>query len=329
MRPATDLEVRVHASLAEIDPREWDALTATPPASINVSRDWVAAALATVDRDADPFLIAVRAGGRLLGLLPLVERTANERPVLRFAGAPHNDMTDALVLPGREPEAAAALLESLCSLAAERSLDLDQLDPSGALAGADRERPRLAWSHAADAPVVDLRSAWECAASPRRRRRWEGELRSLRRDCRVAFRWLERDDALAALPGFERRRELRLREKQRPLDQPPLPLLEAAVGRLAPAGRCAFAELLLDGEPVASDLYMLDRPVAMAWLRALHPDRPKASCGHLLMRETARDLAARGYTALDLGRGEEPYKFLFGARSRRLLRARGLRPAPR
>jgi CelD/BcsL family acetyltransferase involved in cellulose biosynthesis len=318
------LAAEAHSRLADVDPQQWDALSARPPASINASRAWVTAAFETVDRDADPCLIAVRDGERLVGLLPLALGEGARRPVLRFAGAPHNDMTDLLVLHGYGAEATAAALATLGSIAADRDLDLDELDPDGALAAADREGHVLRWSRGEAAPVVDLCSPWETAASPHRRQRWDAELRRLRADHAVELRWLAGSEAVAALPDFVRRREARLEAKGRPLDLPPIPLLEAAVAKLAPAGRCAFVELSVDGAPAASDLYLLDWPIAMAWLRALDARWRRFSCGHLLMRATAEGLRQDGYEALDLGRGDEPYKFLFGAGERRLLRVTGL-----
>jgi CelD/BcsL family acetyltransferase involved in cellulose biosynthesis len=328
MNSAAGFETRLHTRLSEIDADHWDRLSARPPASINASRAWAEAAFETVDCKARPFLVGAWDGSRLAGLLPLAEREKNGRPVLSFPGAPHNDMTDLLALPGRGHEAAGALLTSLPAVAGDRELDLDELDPDGALARADSGLEHLAWSRSDGAPAIDLRSAWELAASRHRRCRWDSEMRSLRRNHAVEPRWIERGDATAALPRFVRMREARLLAKGRPLDLPPIPLLEAAVARLAPAGRCALIELLIDGAPAATDLYLLDRPVAMAWLRALDSRWSKYSCGHLLLRETARELTASGYTVLDLGRGEEPYKYLFGARSRALLRARSIRSAP-
>jgi CelD/BcsL family acetyltransferase involved in cellulose biosynthesis len=137
----------------------------------------------------------------------------------------------------------------------------------------------------------------------------------------VESRWLEGADVVRALPEFLRVREARLRAKGRPLDGMPISLIDAVVPRLAAAGSCAFADLRIDGRMVARDLYLLDPPVALLWLRALDIGWRRVPCGHLLLRSTAQELAADGYDVLDLGTGDEPYKFVFGAQRRALLRA--------
>ena len=127
---------------------------------------------------------------------------------------------------------------------------------------------------------------------------------------------------LDELPRFVTLREARRQATRREPDQPPTAFFAAVVRELAPIKACAFMEMLVDGSPVASDLYLLDRPSALMWLRALDPDFQSYPCGHLLLRATAEAFASEGYESLDLGRGDEPYKFVFGAEPRELLRAR-------
>jgi CelD/BcsL family acetyltransferase involved in cellulose biosynthesis len=79
-------------------------------------------------------------------------------------------------------------------------------------------------------------------------------------------------------------------------------------------------DMLIDGMPVARDLYLVDSPIALMWLRGLDPAWQSFPCGHLLLCWTARHLRGEGYEVLDMGRGDEPYKFIFGASQRVLLR---------
>jgi CelD/BcsL family acetyltransferase involved in cellulose biosynthesis len=314
------LRVRVHRRIDDVPACAWDALAARPPATANGSRAWVAAAFATSDRDRTPCLLAVEGDdGGLLALLPLAVDPGS-RPVARLVGTPHNDLNDVLVRPGRG-HAAKAIVDELRAMA-ERgyAVDLDGLDPDGALAAADVDRV-LDWSPGECAPVVDLHGPWATAASAQRRAQWNRALRRLRRGHRVELRWTTGVRLASRLPAFLRMREARLRDKGHPLDLPPVALIEQVVPELAGRGRCALAELAVDGRAVAQDLYLLDRPVALLWLRALDGAWRRFHCGHLLLRAAADSLAADRYDVLDLGWGAERYKFFFGAEPRRLLRA--------
>lgn len=309
------------AGPTEVPSEEWDALVARPPASVNCSRAWVSGALASVDRQRTPQLLTVHADGQLVALLPLALDRAGPRPTLRLVGSPYHDLADVLVRPGHE-QAAVAVVTQLRALTGRGwSVDLDLLDPDGALIAADRERALLAWEPSQCAPLIDLGGDWRCAASPRRRRQWRSHRRRLERLHALEFRWIEGDEVVPALPEFVRVREGRLRLKRYPLDPLQVELLNAVVPPLAAAGRCAFAELRLDGAMVARDLYLLDGRVGLMWLRALDVAWMRYACGHLLLRWSAESLAAKGFEALDLGCGGEPYKFVFGAEPRMLLRA--------
>ena len=118
---------------------------------------------------------------------------------------------------------------------------------------------------------------------------------------------------------------LRLRTARRAIkghdDLPPTAFLKQAVNELAPSGHCILMELRVNGTPVAADLYLVDRPVALMWLRGLDPGWQRFPCGHLLLRASADAFAQAGFDTLDLGRGNEPYKEYFGAQKRVLLHA--------
>lgn len=269
-------------------------------------------------------LIAVEREGRLLGLLPLaVHRKEGCDQIVRFAGAPHNDMTDLMVLPGSSPDVAVAALGTLQRLHEDGYLlQLDALDPDGALAAAGPPVDSLEWGTDESAPIVDLKAPWHSGASRQRRKQWERKLRRLSEAHAVDFRVIDGPRMIEELALFGYLREERRLATSREPDLPPAPFFEAVVHRLCNSGACVFFEMMIDGVPVARDLYLLDSSVAMMWLRALDPAWQATPCGHLLLRRTAELLAETGYETLDLGRGAETYKFFFNARERRLLTAR-------
>lgn len=311
------MRTHVHTSLDEVSAAEWDLLEARPPASLCGSRAWFEAALETVDRGVTPNLIAVEADGRLVGLLPMVRDEREGTPKLRIAASPHNDLMDVLALPSHGEGVARAVIEALSGFSGCEVI-LDDLDPEGALAAVVSDYPPLRCHPGSAAPVIDLRDP-TAGLSAKRNRRLDRSLRQLRESHQVEFRWSRGSTAMDCLPRFMRQRNARLRALSRDFFVPPAEMLEAAVRGLAPFEGCAFSEMLVDDEPVAIDLYLLDGAVAMLWLRALDMDWLGPSCGHLLLRASAAHLAAEGYEALDLGRGAESYKFSFGARPRELL----------
>jgi CelD/BcsL family acetyltransferase involved in cellulose biosynthesis len=307
-----------------VDPAAWDALTARPPASLCGSRCWFTAAFEAAHPEAEPMLIAIEREDRLLGLLPLaVHKGEGTDQIVRFAGAPHNDMTDLMVLPGSSPDVAVVALEMLQRLHEDGYLlQLDALDPNGALAAAGPPVEALEWGTDESAPIVDLEGPWHSGASRQRRKQWERKLRRLSEAHTVDFQVIDGPRMIEELTLFGDLREARRLATSREPDLPPAPFFEAVVHRLWRSGACAFFEMIVDGVPVARDLYLLDSGVAMMWLRALDPAWQRAPCGHLLLRRTAELLAGAGYETLDLGRGAETYKFFFSARERRLLTVR-------
>lgn len=323
---AGDMETCVHRSPVDVPPGEWDALSARSPASLAGSRAWLEAALATIDRTLSPLLLAVRRSGRLVGLASLVVDERGPQPLVRFAAAPHNDLADLLTLPGHEEVAARAAVDALASLTCAEgwNIRLEDLDPAGTLVAAgcagDGHRS-FALEPSLSAPVIDLRDS-RARPSVRRLRRLDRSLKRLRAQGQVEFVLRSGAAMVEALEEFKCQRDIRLRRLGRDLALPPTEFLDAVVNRLAPLGRCAFMEMLVDGVAVARDLYLLDGAVAMLWLRALDMNWLAHSCGHLLLRKAIERFAAEGYGVLDLGRGDEPYKFHFGARERRLLNAR-------
>jgi CelD/BcsL family acetyltransferase involved in cellulose biosynthesis len=324
----TEITVRVCTQLADVPAVDWDALTAHPPASLTGSRTWIEAALMTVDRGLTPVLVAMHAADRLVGLMTLVLDEYQPEPVLRFAASPSNDLVDLMTLPGHEDAAGLAAIHALRALASKGwTVELVDIDPSGVLAKADPDRQMLDWGASSVAPTIDLRNSDACV-SPRQAYRWDRSMRKLRTAHHVEFRCRAGADMVEVLDEFTALRDLRLRALGRSLCEPPLTLLDAVVRGLASEDHCLFMEMLVDETVVARDLYLLDGSVAMLWLRALDMGWLHHSCGHLLLRATIEQLGIQGYELLDLGRGDEPYKFGFGAQRRILLSARlpGVQP---
>jgi CelD/BcsL family acetyltransferase involved in cellulose biosynthesis len=306
--------------LESVDSVAWSALRARPPASLCGSKAWVKSAFEIAHPSAKPVVVTVEEDGRLVGLLALALHAGPGRGLVRFAGAPHNDLNDLMLAPGAPLDVARAAVLALTDLNEEGyALRLEALDPDGALAAAGYSTGLFRCAIDEPAPAIDLRGPWREAASAQRRKQWERKLRRLKDAHEVEFDSIEGKVMLEEIPLFVSLREERRLATGREPDLPPVPFFEAVVRRLSDMSTCAFFEMRIDGAPVARDLYLLDRPVALMWLRALDPTWQQMPCGHLLLRETAEALAGAGYEVLDLGRGAEPYKSFFGAAARELL----------
>lgn len=267
-----------------------------------------------------PLLLVSEGKVGVTGLLPLA---IDDSGAACQVGAPYNDLSDVLVKPGHEIEATEAILAAAGSLADRGvKVTLHSVDPFGLLARVDAGVGAFEWSAERPAPEILLDCDLEEKISGRRRRTWGNRRRRIEQDHTVEFRLVvESREVLDALPRFERLRELRRQATGRPAERPPVALVAEVVRRLAAqGGTVAFFEMLVDGNAVASDLYLLGPPVGLMWLRGLDPAWQAFPCGHLLLSWTAGYLRSRGYEVLDMGRGAEPYKFIFGASDRVLLR---------
>jgi CelD/BcsL family acetyltransferase involved in cellulose biosynthesis len=316
------LTVREYMSLDEVSAPQWEKLAARPPASLSGSRAWVEAAFLVQHPDAVPLLVAIESETEIVALLPLAVHQTESGRIARFAAAPRNDLADLLVLPKYAGEAARLAVDALRSIASRGiRIDLEAVDPAGTLAAAGLSGA-LSWSTGDAAPVIDLRGgAWQASLSIRRRRRWAAKLDALWSADKIRFRRINGSDVALELPEFMKLREMRLNSTGRVVDRLRDASIQSMIEALTARGAVAIMQLAVDTEVVAADLYLLEQPVAMLRLRALDPAVHRLECGHLLLRATAEALAAEGYETLDLGRGEEPYKFVFGAQQRVLLRA--------
>jgi CelD/BcsL family acetyltransferase involved in cellulose biosynthesis len=84
--------------------------------------------------------------------------------------------------------------------------------------------------------------------------------------------------------------------------------LREAARSLFESGQVRLAVLNLDGEPAAAELHLTGNRTAYAYQAGIDPGRLTEQPGRLLMAALARRSAVDGYSAIDLLRGDEPYK---------------------
>lgn len=89
-----------------------------------------------------------------------------------------------------------------------------------------------------------------------------------------------------------------------------------ALAALAERSQLAVITLLIDGNPAAFDVYVVNGSVGYAILGRYHPDHAASSPGHLLLRAGVDWAIEAGLGELDLQLGSDPYKLSWATGSR-------------
>jgi CelD/BcsL family acetyltransferase involved in cellulose biosynthesis len=305
---------------------EWDGMRAAGASDVFTSSAWCLAGWrAFPDLGSPLLLLAVDGSGVLLGALPL---TAGPKDPA-WAASPLGDEHDLRIHPEvPTPAVGSALLRSAPRTSRDGETLLRDVRPGGILAG-------LARSHAGcPAPFVRLRGPDEefgaLACLPGWSRKRRRTLRSARRHLEtvgtVSIQRLTESHLLAeALPNFARsrlgawKRRGRLAELPAMDRHPHFPeFLGEAGSRLAAGGRCVLLRLLLDDEPLAQALFFRASGADLLYMSTYDPAMTPYSPSHLLIAEAARLAVDDGVRILELGRGDERYKFVLGAEPRHL-----------
>ena len=274
-------------------------------------------------------LLAVADGaGEWVGLLPLYEVPSPEGPVLRLVGGTDvADYLDLIAVAGREEEVWKALLPMLADGPAG-GLDLRPV-PAASLT------PGLLMSLAESAgltcrvaveercPVIELPGTWDgylAGLSGKDRHELRRKLR--RAEAGGPRVEVARSPAAMAvlMDGFVALHRKSKVGKARFMDEP-MEVFFRDLGRgLAHAGLAALWMLWLEERPAAA-LFCLEQAGAVSLYNSgFDPEARALSPGVVLIARTIEDAIARGFRRYDFLRGEEPYKYGFGAAPTEVLR---------
>lgn len=314
---------------------QWERLRAPGISTVFGSPAWALAAWQHLPTLGTPLLLAAfTSGGALAGVLPLAIAPRQDQDrgrLLRYAGSPLTDKCDVLLAVEHRDLAIEGLLHAVRSvLGAEDVLELSELDREGLLAGAlargdlpSRFGLAAHWRDGDASPVVPIDT--DSVADPRwpsahrrqwdNRRRWlarNGALRLVRETSAERLETQVRVFTRCRLDRWNRRgrlHELPEVQHQASFEE----FLAQCCVWLADQGRCYLAHLLLDDSTVATDLYFRADTVELLYMRTYDPRWRQACPGHLLFLESAAAAAREGTTAIELGRGDEPYKYWLGA----------------
>jgi CelD/BcsL family acetyltransferase involved in cellulose biosynthesis len=311
-RPRLVLQTRLGSHQAA-----WDALVERLPLPSPFLRSWWLEHTA----GPNPRFLLVLDGGTLLGGLALEEERWLGLPRLRVmgAGALCPDHHDIVALPGRDEEVLSTLAAWL-RRPGSRLLDLEGVATGARLAAALPGRVRR--------EVVDVAPWTPLSADPgdwlrARSRNFRSNLRkAVNRfgNQGATYRVARGDQVEAALADLRHLHAARWDARSRFLAV--YDRFAAAAREGAARGEVAVHELVADGTVVAAmGCFEVARRVSFyqsGWL----PEHRWRNASTLLLARMVEDACRRGFTEIDLLRGNEPYKYAFASGRRELLRLR-------
>jgi CelD/BcsL family acetyltransferase involved in cellulose biosynthesis len=304
----------------------WDGVPAGGSSDIFTSPAWCLAAWRAFPDLGSPMLLLVTdQSGHLLAVLPLTAGPHGPS----WPASPLGDEHDPRISSDAPAELVGrALLRLAAGTHRQRSITLRDTRPGGILAG-------LADSRAGcPAPFVRLRDpdhefeALACIPgwSRKQRRTLRSAHRRLSLTGAVSVQRIADPASLAvALPDFARSRLAAWDRRGRLAELPSMDrhprfpeFLGEAGARLGAGGRCMLLRLLVDRTPIAQSLFFRSADADLLYMSTYEPSLARYSPSHLLLAEAARLALDDGVRTIELGRGDERYKFDLGAQPRRL-----------
>lgn len=304
----------------------WAALL---PASVTPfpfqSIEWAEAWWAVFGAESDLLLLAVRdEEGRVIGIAPLMCTATPLGRTIRFiGGAEITDYLDIVAAAGDMSRVWGAVIGHLL----DRRGSWDALDfhclpewsPShAALADLLADALPVRVGREEVCPLVDLPGSFEgyLRALPKKERHEiRRKARNFERDVPTALPRIvtERDDALAALPDFFRLHRLSAPDKERFLTPEIERFFAAITATAADAGWLRLYLLEIDGVPIAAMYAFAADDRLLIYNSGFDPAYARVSVGMVLTAMVIEDAAGAGLTVCDFLRGNETYKYRFGA----------------
>lgn len=313
---------------------EWVELHRSVPDALPFSHPvWHQAWLRHCGGHAFPVFLALRspAGEEgeapLAGVIPLDVGGAEPR----FLGDPDlSDHSGALIAPGQELGAAAALIEWLME-------DLSPGFEAWGLPEAGRLRPallaaaaRYGWTASEEpeavTPTVELPDTWEAyvAALPKKyRHELRRKLRNIERAGEVGFVAATKpEDVAEVVEGLLAMMRESREEKAAFLTPERETFFRDLATGLSEHGLARIATLTFDGQPAARIFALEGGGATMLYNSGFDPSRSQLAVGLLSKALLVRDAIERGCHAVDFLRGTEPYKRHLGGQPRDIVTVR-------
>lgn len=310
---------------------EWNALLEASPANcFFLTWEWLFTWWRYLSGGRRLFILAVRSGGELIGLAPLVLKPARLRLLRPFrtleflgSGTIGSDYLDFILRRGKEREAVEALAEYLAHR--KLMLELRQLrrESASALRLAQALREQGGWGlfeAATDlCPYINLSGhTWPSylgTLGSSHRYNFQRRLKQLNKEFEVRFEQAlseeQRREALALLVELHHKR-WQERGSSQAFSTADLLSFHQELGRLAlERGWLRLFVLRLDGKPAAS-LYGFRYHRSFYFFQSgFDPRYGRHSVGLVTMGLAIQKALEEGAAEYDLLHGDEPYKFLW------------------
>lgn len=260
---------------------------------------------------------ALRRDGALVALAPLyVERGETDR--LLPIGISISDSLDILA---QDESAAQTLMDALLRDAPCGRLDLEALPES-----AHARHVETAWSMRESpcdtCPWLPISPGWDAHIPARKRRQWRRAVRAAQRHGDFTI-----EDGAADVPAFLAELEClhgarwRTRDEDGVLADPRVQAFHrSALPRLVDAGLARLALARFAGRVAGAYYGLAARDRAYAYIGGFDPECAAESPGSILIAHAMQDAQARGATRFEFLRGDEAYKYAWGARDAPCLR---------
>jgi CelD/BcsL family acetyltransferase involved in cellulose biosynthesis len=310
--------VEGHSGLSALRPG-WDDLAVAARRPF-CAPAWMLSWLRHIGDDGAVRVIAVRAGDRLVGVVPLWTGRPNS------GWAPYETLTGSLsppagivFAPGQEVAAAKAASEVLAGLSPRplwlRVWDLADAGPTAALLeNWGRRAPWTLSTAVVAAPFVSLEGhadydSWLATKSSKLR---QESRRSRRRieDKGANFEIAKGDSVAPAVAAFIdlHGRRWRSRGGSSALVPGLQGFLEAAAAELVPQGRMRLYTISVEGRIIAVNVAVAAGGEVSGWSSGFDPEWSRYSPSTLLTLHAVADIARRGEDRFSLGPGEGDYK---------------------
>lgn len=262
----------------------------------------------------------------LVGVAPLYE-TVDEQgaPVLRFIGGVEvSDYLDVVTEPGREEEVLATLLAGWADAPCSCPLDLHALPHASPSREAFlRLAPALGFHATAEreavCPVITLPDGWEAyleQVDGKQRRELRRKLRKAGQEGLVSWYRVPPEGVAEEMESFFHLHALSSPEKAAFMTPPMRAFFIELALAFSARGWLDLCILLVNGLPAAASMGFRFRDAVLLYNSGFDSALTDSlSPGWLLLCYHIEATIAEGYRRYDFMRGDEEYKFRFGARS--------------